>query len=774
MADFDKTSYYGAPESLGRGSRIAVFDADKPPYSVDLDGFGKKHVYFGRDPRNDLVLGSPLASGEHGRFTKTDGGWIIEEKVLYRGKMSTNGLTFNDEPIYSREIADGDIFRIGAKAAHSPDGVLFVVSGDDFPDVWTKYPVSGEITIGRDPSCKIVLPHITVSKLHAKVESEGDGAYITDCNSTNGVIVNNRRIFSRRLLGEKDVITLANTKLIYASGSLYCCRRKKGISVDVSNAWVTRGRGKKAFVTLRGVSLSVRPGELVGIIGGSGAGKSTVLNAMCGYLRPSSGKVYINGVDLYENLDSVKKTIGYVPQSDIVYDNLTLHDMLMYTARLRLPEDAGKAEREAAISRAIETVGLSEKRDSLIRSLSGGQRKRASIAVELLSDPSLLFLDEPASGLDPGTERSLIGSLREMANGGKTVILVTHSTLQLKQCDKIVFMGKGGRLCFCGSYADALKFFGVSDVVDVYQMITDDSEYWSERYRASSAPEKPASPGESAKRTPKRRFRQLGVLAARYLKLVFNDRQRLLLLMAQAPVLIVLVALVADGDQFEEYEMTKSLLFALSCSAFWVGMLNALQEICKERTVLKREYMTGLSLSSYVLSKLAVLGLLCAVQSLLITASFTVLVGITDYSLILPPFLEMFITTFLTSLAAAAMGLAVSALFTNADRVMSVAPVLLMPQVLFSGLIFKLKDLTEWISVFTLCRWSMEGYGTSANLNELPFFAGDGIPVPREAEDFFEFTSLHLGRAWLILIGFTAVFTIAARLLISNIKRDNG
>ena len=194
---------------------------------------------------------------------------------------------------------------------------------------------------------------------------------------------------------------------------------------------------------------------------------------MCGYLQPTQGEVYINGVNLYQNFDSLKKLIGYVPQSDIVYDNLTLHDMLLYTAKLRLPKDTTPTEREAAITRAIDMVELPEKRDSLIKSLSGGQRKRASIAVELLSDPNLLFLDEPASGLDPGTERNLMQSLRKMADGGKTVILVTHSTLQLKMCDKIVFMGKGGNLCFFGSYAEALTFFGVSDIVDVYNMITE-------------------------------------------------------------------------------------------------------------------------------------------------------------------------------------------------------------------------------------------------------------------------------------------------------------
>ncbi|MBQ3392774.1 MAG: ABC transporter ATP-binding protein [Lachnospiraceae bacterium] len=281
-------------------------------------------------------------------------------------------------------------------------------------------------------------------------------------------------------------------------------------------------------------------------------------------------EVHINGIDLYRNFDSLKQLIGYVPQSDIVYDNLTLYDMLSYTARLRLPRDMNEAERDAAIDRAIRLVELTEKKNSFIKSLSGGQKKRASIAVELLSDPKLLFLDEPASGLDPGTERNLMQSLREMANGGKTVILVTHSTLQLKLCDKIVFMGKGGNLCFFGSYDEALDFFGVSDVVDVYNMITENAKEWRGKYdrlRTMSGTAK-AAPGKTAQRKIKKNI-QLPVLCSRYIKLVVNDRQRLLLLLIQAPVLALLISLVADGKRFEQYEMTKSLLFALSCLRFW-------------------------------------------------------------------------------------------------------------------------------------------------------------------------------------------------------------
>ena len=202
-------------------------------------------------------------------------------------------------------------------------------------------------------------------------------------------------------------------------------------------------------------------------------------------------------------------------------------------------------------------------------------------------------------------------------------------------------------------------------------------------------------------------------------------------------------------------------------------MLNAIQEICKERTILRREYMTGLSLSAYVASKLVVLSALCMVQSLLVVLVFSALVGAPEQGLIFGPGFEMYITTCLTAISATAMGLFVSSLFTNADRAMTVAPILLMPQILFSGLIFTLSGATEIISWFAICRWSMEGYGSTANLNDLPLrLQQEGLPLVHEAEDFFRFTGGHLFASWLILMLFVAVFIVGARLVLSRIGKD--
>lgn len=770
--DFDKTTRITPHRSPSgqAGQLLTIFDADKPPYSIRLSDMNKPVITFGRDAGNDIVLTSHIVSRLHGKFFFSGGQLIVEDCG------SKNGILYNDANISTRVISNGDFLRIDDGIETIAKGVLFVFSEDSATNQWHTFPIQNEreITIGRDPSCTIVLSHVGVSKCHAKITRESDGFYLADTGSTNGLTVNERPIHGKVKLHEKDIITITNSKLIFTSAALSYCTYKKGISVDASDIVIRRGKEKKSFVTCNHTSVSVKPGELVAIVGGSGAGKSTLLNCLCGYLKPASGSVYINGVNLYQNFDAMKQIIGYVPQSDIVYDNLTLYDMLLYTTKLRLPKDTTDAERKAAIQRAIHMVELDEKAHSMIRALSGGQRKRASIAVELLSDPSLLFLDEPASGLDPGTERSLMHSLRQMADAGKTVILVTHSTLQLKLCDKIVFMGKGGNLCYFGAHDNALSFFVVTDVVDIYALITEKAPFWRDRYQqVSGSPVKVPPAVQPGRRTRKNRVRQLGVLCARYAKLVSNDRQRLLLLLCQAPILALLISFVANDQQFEQYEMTKSLLFALSCSAFWIGMLNAIQEVCKERIILKREYMTGLSLSSYLLSKITVLGVLCLVQSVLVTGVFAGLVGLPENGLFLPPYPELLITTFLTAIASAGMGLFVSCLFTNADRAMTVAPILLMPQILFSGLIFKLDGVTESISWFALCRWSMEGYGSTANLNELPLkLQQEGMPLEHEAETFFEFTKEHLLTDWGILLLFLVISLILARIVLSKIGRD--
>lgn len=757
---------------------ITIFDGTASPVEVDLSQFRKSTVTFGRSESNDIVLHSSVVSRRHGMFRLSNGQICVEDS------NSTNGIVINGVMVRNCVLHDGDILRIDDYEESVREGVLFLLKPTSAVSAWKSLNLTpgNRITIGREQGSTFHLKHVGVSKRHAVIDWVNGIPFICDLNSTNGTFVNGFKVSGKRRLQEKDIIIVTNNKMIFTTNCIYYCTYLTGFGIDAQNIVQTVRSHGKTFNICNEVSLQIAPGELVAIIGGSGAGKTTFMNAISGYAKPTSGKVFINGEELYETYDALKNIIGYVPQQDIVYDNLTLFDMLDYAAKLRLPDDVTAVERRNRVHEVVNMVELSGKDNTMIRRLSGGQKKRASIAVELLSDPNLFFLDEPASGLDPGTERNLMRTLKKMTQNGKTIVLVTHSTLNLQECDKIIFMGKGGNLCFCGNMKEAESFFEVDNLVDVYNMITDNSDYWKRKYcEYQDRPEITPASNSGVKSESRKSFnkhswlRQIGVLSSRYGRLLFNDRQRLLLLLLQAPILGLLISLVEDGKQFEYFSMTKSLLFALSCSAFWIGILNAIQEVCKERTILRREYMTGLHLSSYITSKFLVLGFLCLIQSAMLITVFVCTVGKPEEGVQLNAYMEMLITTFLTSFSAAAMGLFASSLFKNPDRAMTVAPILLMPQILFSGLLFELSGVTKTISWFAICRWSMEGYGTIANLNALKYAVevnGEMMEIEREAEGFFTYTWQHLCKDFGILILFVVGFAVLSVLVLRNIRRQ--
>lgn len=241
-------------------------------------------------------------------------------------------------------------------------------------------------------------------------------------------------------------------------------------------------------VLINDISLSILPGEFVALVGGSGSGKSTLLDALNGFRPARQGRVFVNGTDYYANMQDYKHRLGYVPQDDIIHRELTVEDALYFTARLRLPANSSAEEVRARADEALDEVEMTDQRRLQITRLSGGQRKRVSIATELISRPGLLYLDEPTSGLDPVLERRLMLLLRRLADEGRTVIAVTHATANIDVCDKVAFLGRGGRLCFFGSPDDALSFFGAESITSIYDMLdaSDEApERWEQQYRTS-------------------------------------------------------------------------------------------------------------------------------------------------------------------------------------------------------------------------------------------------------------------------------------------------
>ena len=242
-----------------------------------------------------------------------------------------------------------------------------------------------------------------------------------------------------------------------------------GVRIEVQALTQTvRTKDRGELTLLDAASFGVDPGELVAIVGGSGAGKTTLLEAMAGVTPATSGCVRFDGADLYANLRAFRTVLGYVPQDDIIHVDLPLEHTLRYAAWLRLPSSATAVDVDVAVKDALGAVGLTAHAGARVGTLSGGQRKRASIAVEMLTAPLVFFLDEPTSGLDPVTSAELIARLRSLADRSTTVVFTTHSIADLEHCDRIVFMAKGGRIGFVGALDDARAHFEVDSVTELY------------------------------------------------------------------------------------------------------------------------------------------------------------------------------------------------------------------------------------------------------------------------------------------------------------------
>ncbi len=718
------------PSQPGQGIAITFVENGQVITQISLSPNQNQRVRFGSAPDNDLVVQPPscTVSGHHGVISMT-GGWCI-----IRDTNSTNGLYLNGVRQTECRVAPGDVISIGVPGRGATRCVMVVSAAGQ---VWNVFSLvrNKDISIGRLEDNDLSLPDPTVSSHHAILTFDGVSWTITDLASTNGTKINGRYITQPTPLYSGSSISFGNAQVVYLEGCLLMSGARHGVDIDARDLVRYRKNGKVTRITTDHISLHIKRGDFVAIVGGSGCGKSTLLNELNGSEPADEGTVALDGTDLYANYKMMKSSIGYVPQQDIVYDNLRLEDMLKYAAKLRMQSDTTPAERAKRVEEVIALLELDGVRQNYIGKLSGGQKKRASIAVELLADPRLLFLDEPTSGLDPGIERKLMRSLADMAREGRTIVLVTHTTLNLHLCDQVVFLGAGGKLCYAGNPQEALPFFGVSDFVDVYPKIDENPAFWEQKFAARGGqPQATARPGEGGiggKRSIGF-MRQFLTLSARYAKLMCNDRARLLLMVLQAPLLAGLINIVAGSGVFDICEDTKFYLFALSCAAFWVGIFDSIQEICKENNILQRECDGGLSIGAYLSSKVLVLSVLCLIQTLLLVAGLIVSMG-TPKSAFVSPTLELVISTYLTVLSAMCLGLLVSALFRSPDKALALAPILILPQILFSGIAFELNDITEKISYAINCRWAIEALGTTADLNSLDLLIyGEEITIPAE------------------------------------------
>jgi ABC transport system ATP-binding/permease protein len=806
-----------APPTVGLGVTLQVQEDGQ----TRVLSLGAAALTLGRAPTNDLVLSSRFVSGRHARIEPTG----QTHRIVDIG--STNGLLFAGQRITSHDLADGDAIRIGDPATGSFVTLTYrnpaVARAPQASQVAHRYqldPSDPQITIGR-VGCDITLDNPQVSRFHAQIDQSAAGLILRDAGSSNGTFVNGQRLSGAHALTPGDVIQIGAFKLVYSPGLLAEYDQRGAIRIDAHAIARTVRRGSQPLTILQEVSLSIAPREFVALVGGSGTGKSTLMKALCGYAPASAGRVLVNGDDFYRNFASYRDLLGYVPQDDILHRSLPVERALGYAARLRLPADTATSEIGDRVTRVLDDVEMGAHREKLIESLSGGQRKRVSIGAELLADPSLFFLDEPTSGLDPGLEKKMMYTLRRLADSGRTVVLVTHATANITVCDHVAFMATGGRMVYFGPPGEALSFFNVTsgDFADIYTRLEGPgdpsgpivqrdlqaeyaawqqanptasqpptlAELWELKYRASpqyrryvverlaEAPPGPVVRGDttptSARKDPP--LRQLGLLARRYLDLTLHDRRNLLILLLQAPLIGLLLLLVARSDALIGAQAAdvlqrgeaKKVLFMLATVSVWFGIINAAREIVKEEPIYRRERLVNLRIGPYIFSKVAVLSLLVLVQTLLLLGVVALRVSFPETGgLLLPPLAETFITLLLTSLAGMALGLVISAYSASADRAISIVPLALIPQILFAGLIFNIEGAATPLSWLTISRWAMDALGTSLDLNSLcnlPNIDGSGGVPPGctagflTTEDAFTFTLGHLLSRWAALAAFT-------------------
>ncbi len=609
------------------------------------------------------------------------------------------------------------------------------------------------ITIGRAHDNDVQLDGLQISNHHARVSLGQGHVVLEDVGSTNGVYVNGVRITGKTSVRSGDTVQIGPFLLLIDPQrglDVLDTRSKTRIDcVDITK--IVRNRaGGGTVKLLDDVDLVIQPNEFVGLLGPSGAGKSTLMDSLNGMRPATEGQVLINNQDLYKHLDSLKQSIGYVPQDDIIHRELTVYRTLYYVARLRLSRDVSKPEIEQIVNEVMDVTGLSERRDVPVGQLSGGQRKRVSIAVELITKPSIIFLDEPTSGLDPATEEKIMKLFRQIAESGRTVILTTHAMENVKLFDKIVVMMRG-KLVFYGAPQEALAHVHADSFKDLYdkleapieaavsglpplpanataelkrsyksqkeQIAEAVAEDWKQRFMATEQYrqniQQPLSglKGKVPPVAPARRrptvtdaLGQWKTLAQRYTEVLKHDKFNLLLLFGQAPIVALLTWLVVDNDSPRDFPY-----FVLALVAVWFGTSIAAREIIKERAVYNRERMVNLGLIPYVGSKLLILFFIVGLQCLLLFGSLGLfhLTGLMkvpgDYYGV--PQLAVMI---LTGMVGISLGLFISAIVKTSEMATSFVPLILIPQILFSGLVGVPKGPARLVGAVMPASWSFD------------------------------------------------------------------
>ncbi len=713
-------------------------------------GSGKGWTFLiGRSDEADLFLNDPGVSRRHCRAFPQDRTVAVEDLG------SRSGTYVNGKRIERPTgLTDGDVLKIGgitlrAAVVHEPtDGYAAEAAetsapAPPFPElpedrtiVAAAMPESQapaeteqieialagttEVTFGRDPAADVTIDSPAVSRRHAVVRAEGAAFMLRDLGSTNGTYVNGERVDAPRALKPGDVVGIGPYHLGFDGARLVSRKPERGMRIEVQalgKRVIHRETGKPLHL-LRDIGLTIKPKEFVGLLGSSGCGKSTFMDTANGRRPATEGRVLYNGENLYNRFDAFKQGIGYVPQELIFHEDLPLCDVLRYASRLRLPDDTSDAEIEKNIGRVLETVGLADRGGTLVRNLSGGQKKRVSIAIELLAQPTVLFLDEATSGLDLGTEAQMMKLFRELADGGVTTMCITHFVESLEMCDVLAYFVQG-RLAYYGPPDKLKSHFGVKTMREVYVKETEKTaEEWEAEFRATDEYREfvaeRATPSQDAENTivrvgqpisnppPRDPKKQYQILRGRYVQTLFGDRKNALTTFGIAPVIGLLASLAlgkADGIELE-----GQVANMLSLVVFFLGIFGSIREIVKELPIYRHERFVNLGIIPYLASKAVPLAAVVVVQT------FAILFVVHSLLDTQADFTQQCLILSATGIAGMLLGLMVSAAVDASDKAVMFMIVAVIPQILFMNAAIKLPDPAKLLAkVFVVCYWSYDG-----------------------------------------------------------------
>lgn len=642
--------------------------------------------------------------------------------------------------------------------------------------------VLASITVGRAADADLQIDDMLASRYHARLELLADDtARMVDLGSVNGTFVDGAAATPSLPVAPGQRVSIGNTTFVFDGKSLGPVRQLAPVvfSVERLTTVVDTKQGQRAL--LSDVSFALPRGSLMAVLGPSGAGKSTLLGAITGTRAATSGVVRFNGLDLYRNYGEVRNRVGFVPQEDILHPLLTITTAMRHAARLRFPADTTQAERDARIATVLAQLNLTEHAAKKISSLSGGQRKRVNVALELLSEPDLLILDEPTSGLDPGMERSVMEQLRALADSGRTVIVVSHSTESLHLCDQVLMLAPGGKMAFQGPVSASLGFLGAQDYPAAFQLLErTDSDELRRRFMASEwgagarSPAPPTHAPANRGGVPRPADRSWAAIhfttfTARYIDVMKGDQRGSLVLAMQAPVMALLMLAVFGTDRLvpgPESSKAGNVLMAMVLGAIYMGASNSAREIVKERSILRREQSFGVSIVAYLASKAAVLGAITILQAFVLVYVGTARQGGPQDALVLfSGRFEMFVAVAVCGVSAMMLGLLVSAAVTTTDKATTILPVMLFAQFLLAGLTFPVDGPgVQQLSWLSSARW---GLGAVASTADYPALSGCRLPGSPVAETCGSWWD-HSAGDWLgnmvVLLVLTVAFAAAAYL----------